>query len=105
MRGLPNIATQSEEWCRRWRTTRRCPLRRLEPASPADRADHTIEDWRVLPSPQTQSNSRLAPVGEVHVSCFENLTKTSYGAGTYFFASLEANDLFGEQPSRQPLTS
>jgi hypothetical protein len=49
-----------------------------------------------------QSNSRLAPVGELNAGGFENLTKTSDGAGTYFFASLEAND-FGEQLSRRLL--
>jgi hypothetical protein len=42
-----------------------------------------------------QPNSRLAPVGELNAGGFENLTKTIDGAGTYFFASLEANDCLG----------
>jgi hypothetical protein len=45
-----------------------------------------------------QSNSRLAPVGELHASGFENLTKAGDSAGAYFFASLEANDCLGCNP-------
>jgi hypothetical protein len=45
-----------------------------------------------------QSNSRLAAVGELNASGFENLTKTSDGARTYFFASFEANDCLGSNP-------
>jgi hypothetical protein len=47
-----------------------------------------------------QSNSRLAPVGELNASGFENLTKAGDGAGAYFFASLEANDCLGSNPRR-----
>jgi hypothetical protein len=45
-----------------------------------------------------QSNSRLAPVGELNASGLENLTKASAGAGTYIFASREANDCLGSNP-------
>ena len=49
--------------------------------------------------PYAQSNSRLAPVGELHPSRFENLAKAGDGTGTYFFASLEANDCLAGNPS------
>jgi hypothetical protein len=45
-----------------------------------------------------QSNSRLAPVGELNAGGFENLTKTSDGTGPYFLASLETNDCLRSNP-------
>jgi hypothetical protein len=56
----------------------------------------------VSPAPaalsHVQSNPGLAPVGKLHASGFENLTKAGDGTGAYFFASLEANDCLGTDP-------
>ena len=45
-----------------------------------------------------KENDPLEPIGELHTSSFENLTKAGDGAGAYFFASLEANDCLGSDP-------
>ena len=53
----------------------------------------------MLGLPNAQSYPRLAAIGELHASGFENLTNAGDGAGANFFASLEANDCLASDPS------
>ena len=52
----------------------------------------------LYPSPQAHANPRLTSVGKLHASGFENLTQAGDGTGSYFIASLEANDCLGSHP-------
>jgi Domain of unknown function (DUF892) len=70
----------------------------IEKATNRELASGLRTHHRPLPSPQAHANPRLTSVGELHPSGFENLLKACDGTGSYFFASLEANDCLGSHP-------